>query len=110
MKKNTGMNSFWFRSLLTATAFMLAAGVLAPGPTDRAEAASASASPAATTEASPQRWSYVWQRWDGTNYSSQTTCLARGRAVMRNYPDVKDFTCRKPCGRWWLYTYRQQWV
>ncbi|WP_288467335.1 hypothetical protein [uncultured Curtobacterium sp.] len=58
----------------------------------------------------PKRWSYVWQRWDGTNYSSQATCLARGRAVLKHYPDVQSISCRKPCGRWWLYTYRQQWV
>jgi hypothetical protein len=67
VKKNTGMNSIWFRSFLTAAAFMVAAGVLVPGPTDRAEAAPASASPAASAEATPKRWSYVWQRWDGTN-------------------------------------------
>lgn len=61
-------------------------------------------------QVTPNRWVAVWQRWDGTNYSSQATCLARGRSIMKHYSDVKAISCRKPCGKWWLYTYREQWV
>ncbi|PZE88878.1 hypothetical protein DEI95_14750 [Curtobacterium sp. MCBD17_008] len=84
------------------------------GPAGQAQAAPAPApalvSSAASDGITVDRWSYVWQRWDGTNYSSQATCLARGRTITKHYRDVKAISCRKPCGRWWLHTYRQQWV
>jgi len=109
MKNNTRKRSVWFRSLLTLAVVTTATGVVALGPVDAAQAAPAS-SGSAEREITLDRWSYVWQRWDGTTYSSQAACRARGRAVKQHYRDVKDYSCRRPCGRWWLYTYRQQWV
>ncbi|ROS72175.1 hypothetical protein EDF24_3435 [Curtobacterium sp. PhB130] len=75
-----------------------------------APAAAITASVPAEQQIAPDRWVAVWQRWDGTNYSSQATCLSRGRTIMKHYSDVKAISCRKPCGKWWLYTYREQWV
>jgi hypothetical protein len=36
--------------------------------------------------------------------------LAVGSVAVGVPVDVKAISCRKPCGRWWLYTYREQWV
>lgn len=111
MKTNTRTQSCCYRFTLGGLAVAITAGLLtAPGLSTPADAATSSSTAAAPSQVAPKRWSYVWQRWDGTNYASQSSCLARGRAIKQHYSDVKDFTCRKPCGRWWLYTYRQQWV
>lgn len=112
------MNSMrWLlpRPLQCLLAVVLFAAVLGGAellhPPARAAAAATEVRTEPAAEAiTPKRWSYVWQRWDGTNYSSQATCLARGRAILKHYADVQAVSCRKPCGRWWLYTYRQQWV
>ena len=88
----------------------IAIGAVVVDPAPSAQAAPVVSTHSDPSDLTPRRWSYVWQRWDGTNYSSQATCLARGRAILKHYPDVKSISCRKPCGRWWLYTYRQRWV
>lgn len=105
------LSSCTFRALVAGTlaSGIAVAGIVA-GPASSAQATPASSAHDDPSDVAPRRWSYVWQRWDGTNYSSQATCLARGRTILKHYPDVQAISCRKPCGRWWLYTYRQQWV
>ena len=120
MKSNTRKRGLPFRLALTLAVGSVAVGVPVAGPAGQAQAAPAPApapapasalvSSAASDGITVDRWSYVWQRWDGTNYSSQATCLARGRTIMKHYRDVKAISRRKPCGRWRLYTYREQWV
>ncbi|NII40215.1 hypothetical protein E9228_000834 [Curtobacterium flaccumfaciens] len=110
MNNNAMKHSLRFRLALTLAVGLVAAGVPWVEPAGQAQATPAPVHPAASDQITIDRWSYVWQRWDGTNYSSQATCLARGRTVMKHYRDVKAISCRKPCGRWWLYTYREQWV
>jgi hypothetical protein len=110
MKSNTKKRGLPFRLAFTLAVGLVTVGVPVAGPADRAQAAPAQVTPAASDGITVDRWSYVWQRWDGTNYSSKATCLARGRTIMKHYRDVKAISCRKPCGRWWLYTYREQWV
>ncbi|QWS34902.1 hypothetical protein [Curtobacterium aetherium] len=112
MKSNMKKRDLPFRLALTLAVGSMTVGVPVAGSAGEAQAAPAPSqvSAAASDEITIDRWSYVWQRWDGTNYSSQATCLARGRTIMKHYRDVKAISCRKPCGRWWLYTYREQWV
>jgi len=91
---------------LTTTLLTLAPATLASTAQTEVPAPASSSAPAPQ----PRRWEGVWQRWDGTAYKSRATCEARGRQILKHYKDVKKISCRQPCGKWWLYTFRDQWV